>query len=54
MGKGRFEFSYDGEDQEVSELLKQMVFAGIPLVSFGRKKEGLEDLFLKVGAKEVS
>jgi ABC-2 type transport system ATP-binding protein len=49
-----YEFTYDGNDQEVSELLKQLVGAGIPIVSFGRKKEGLEELFLKVGARAVS
>lgn len=49
-----YEFTYAGNDEEVSELLKQLVGAGIPIVSFGRKKEGLEELFLKIGARAVS
>ena len=53
-GHGRFEFSYDGTDPEVSELLKAIILASIPVISFGRKKEGLEELFLKVGARQVS
>ncbi|MCE9531325.1 MAG: ABC transporter ATP-binding protein [Planctomycetes bacterium] len=49
-----FEFSYDGEPEHVSALLHRLVTAGIPIVAFGRRKEGLEEVFLKVGAKEVS
>src|SRR5262249_20016883 len=50
----KFEFTYDGEPHHVSELLTRIVAGGVPVVSFGRKKEGLEELFLKVGAREVS
>ncbi len=52
--KHRFEFSYEGEPAEVSELLARLVAAGIPIVAFGQKKEGLEEVFLKVGARELS
>jgi ABC-2 type transport system ATP-binding protein len=50
----RFEFAYEGEPEQVSELLARVVGAGIPVIAFGRRKEGLEEVFLKVGAKEVS
>ena len=50
----KFEFAYEGVPEQVSELLTRIVSAGIPVISFGRKKEGLEEVFLKVGAKEVS
>jgi ABC-2 type transport system ATP-binding protein len=54
LAANRFEFSYDGEPHHVSELLARLVAGGVPIVAFGRKKEGLEELFLKVGAREVS
>lgn len=50
----RFEFTYEGGPEQVSELLAKLVGAGIPILSFGRRKEGLEEVFLRVGAKEVS
>ncbi len=49
-----FEFTYEGEPEDVSELLNRLVGAGVPVVSFGRRKEGLEEVFLKVGARELS
>jgi ABC-2 type transport system ATP-binding protein len=52
--KNVFEFTYAGEPEQVSELLARLVSAGVPVVSFGRRKEGLEEVFLKVGARELS
>ena len=49
-----FEFQYEGEPEQVSDLLARLVAAGIPIVAFGRKKEGLEEVFLKVGARELA
>lgn len=49
-----FEFTYEGESEQVSELLSRIVSAGVPVISFGRKKEGLEEIFLKVGARDLS
>jgi ABC-2 type transport system ATP-binding protein len=49
-----FEFTYDGEPPEVADLLGRIVAASIPVVHFGRKTEGLEEVFLKVGAKDLS
>ena len=54
LGNGRYEFTYDGAAPEAADLLKRLVNAGLPVVSFVRKKEGLEELFLKVGARELS
>jgi ABC-2 type transport system ATP-binding protein len=52
--RNRYEFTYEGEPQEVSDLLARLIAAGIPVVAFGQKKEGLEEVFLKVGARELS
>ena len=52
--KNRFEFTFEGEAEQASDLLTKIVSAGVPVVSFGRKKEGLEEVFLKVGARELS
>ncbi|MEE9405762.1 MAG: ABC transporter ATP-binding protein [Algisphaera sp.] len=43
-----------GESNEVAELLKQLVNQGLPVVGFQERKLGIEDIMLKVGAKEVS
>ena len=49
-----FEFEFDGSQDEVSTLLSELVAAGVQIISFGRIKSDLEEVFLKVGAKEVS
>ncbi|HEU5115243.1 MAG TPA: DUF4162 domain-containing protein, partial [Isosphaeraceae bacterium] len=51
---GRFEFRYQGDAEAASELLGRLVSGGVRVVSFARRKEGLEELFLKIGAREVS
>jgi ABC-2 type transport system ATP-binding protein len=51
---GSFSFSFEGGPEETSELLSSLVSAGVRVVSFARKKEGLEEVFLRVGAREVS
>ena len=51
---GIYSFAFDGGREEASELLAELVGAGVRVASFARKKEGLEEVFLKVGAKEVS
>jgi ABC-2 type transport system ATP-binding protein len=50
----RWEFPFDGGPEAASELLASLVAAGVKVAAFGRKKEDLEELFLRVGAKEVS
>jgi ABC-2 type transport system ATP-binding protein len=45
---------YAGDPAQASDLLAAMVRAGVRVASFSRRREGLEELFLKVGAKELS
>jgi ABC-2 type transport system ATP-binding protein len=52
--RNRFEFTYEGRPEDVSDLLARLVAARVPIVAFGQKKEGLEEVFLKVGARQVS
>jgi ABC-2 type transport system ATP-binding protein len=49
-----FAFEFDGGPAEASDLLAALLAGGVRVVSFTRKKENLEEVFLKVGAKEVS
>jgi ABC-2 type transport system ATP-binding protein len=49
-----YSFDFRGGPEEASELLGAMIAAGVKVASFGRKKEGLEEVFLAIGAKEVS
>ena len=47
-------FRYQGGPEEASELLARLVSSGVRVVSFARRKDNLEELFLKVGARELS
>ncbi len=49
-----FEFRFRGGSEEASELLGRLVTAGVRVASFARRKENLEELFLTVGARELS
>ena len=49
-----FEFRYRGGAEQASELLARLVGGGVRVASFARKRENLEELFLKVGARELS
>ena len=49
-----FEVPYHGDADQAAGLLASLVGAGVRVSSFSRRKEGLEELFLKVGAKELS
>lgn len=42
------------DDADIADFLKAMIDQNFRVVSFAPRREGLEDLFLKVGAKEVS
>lgn len=42
------------DDADVADLLQRMCNSGFRVISFAPRREGLEDLFLKVGAREVS
>jgi ABC-2 type transport system ATP-binding protein len=51
---GLYAFRYRGNVEQASVLLTRLVSSGVRVASFARRKEGLEELFLKVGAKELS
>ncbi len=46
------EFSYQGEDKELAELLKQIVLADIAIIYFKEKEGNLEEIFMKVTGGE--
>jgi ABC-2 type transport system ATP-binding protein len=49
-----FAFAFNGRPEEGSDLLTALVSGGVRVASFGRKREDLEEVFLRVGAREVS
>ena len=51
---GAFLVPYGGDAALASDLLTALVRAGVRIASFARRREGLEELFLKVGAKDLS
>ncbi|AMV36774.1 ABC transporter ATP-binding protein [Planctomyces sp. SH-PL62] len=51
---GVHEFRYRGDAEAAGDLLARLIEAGVRLSSFSRRKDNLEELFLMVGAKELS
>jgi ABC-2 type transport system ATP-binding protein len=51
---GHYEFRYEGDAEDASDLLARLVGDGVRVASFARRKEGLEELFLQIGARELS
>ncbi len=49
-----FQVPFDGDRQDASELLAHLTRSGVQISSFSRKKESLENVFLHIGAKELS
>jgi ABC-2 type transport system ATP-binding protein len=49
-----YEFRFQGDQEAASELLTSLVQAGVRVASFERRRDNLEELFLKVGSKELS
>ena len=49
-----FLVNFDGNEMDASDLLGALVRSNVRVASFGRRQAGLEEVFLKVGAKEVS
>ena len=49
-----YSLRFEGGGAEASALLKDLINAGVSVASFARKRGDLEDVFLKVGAREVS
>ncbi|MCH7792244.1 MAG: ABC transporter ATP-binding protein [Planctomycetes bacterium] len=50
----RVEFDLDGDESDVAELLRSLVDRGIRIKAFYERQQGVEDIFLQIGAKEVS
>jgi ABC-2 type transport system ATP-binding protein len=51
---GTFAIPYRGDAEAASALLAELIKGGVKVASFTRRREGLEELFLKVGARELS
>jgi ABC-2 type transport system ATP-binding protein len=51
---GSYEFRFQGNTESASDLLATLVQQGVRVASFQRRKDNLEELFLKVGSKELS
>jgi ABC-2 type transport system ATP-binding protein len=51
---GTFSIPYRGDAETASALLAALIRGGVKVASFTRRREGLEEIFLKVGAKELS
>jgi ABC-2 type transport system ATP-binding protein len=52
---GKFwEVHHRGDAERAADLLASLVRGGVRVASFAHRKEGLEELFLKIGAKELS
>lgn len=52
--KGLFEIPFAGDSNEAAALLTDLINGGVRICSFTRKRDSLEDVFLKIGAKELS
>jgi len=49
-----FEFRFRGDALAASDLLADLIRQGVRVAAFQRRKDNLEELFLKVGSKELS
>ncbi|MGO9465868.1 MAG: ATP-binding cassette domain-containing protein [Isosphaeraceae bacterium] len=49
-----FEFRFRGDALAASDLLAGLIGQGVRVSAFQRRKDNLEELFLKVGSKELS
>jgi ABC-2 type transport system ATP-binding protein len=52
--KGLIEIPFQGDSDDAADLLTQLIQHDVRMSSFTRKRESLEDVFLQVGAKELS
>jgi len=53
-GSNVYEFRYRGDAAAASDLLATLVQQGVRVSGFSRRRDNLEDLFLKVGSRELS
>ena len=51
---GTFRFPYSGTPADAADLLARLVAAGVRVAAFGPRESGLEEMFLRVGARELS
>jgi hypothetical protein len=51
---GEFHSSFLGNKNEASALLAELVRQNIPVAQFFIKEANVEDIFFKIGAREVS
>jgi ABC-2 type transport system ATP-binding protein len=51
---GAYEFRFQGDALAASDLLAALILQGVRIASFVRRRDNLEDLFLKVGARELA
>jgi ABC-2 type transport system ATP-binding protein len=49
-----FEIRFNGDPEAASDLLASLIRQNVRISAFSPRRDGLEDVFLKVGAKEVS
>jgi ABC-2 type transport system ATP-binding protein len=49
-----YEFRFQGDAEAATDLLANLVRQGVRVCSFSRRRDNLEELFLKVGTKELS
>jgi ABC-2 type transport system ATP-binding protein len=49
-----FQGSYTGDDDQAHGLLSQMTANGLRVCEFHRKQDDIQDIFLKIGAREIS
>jgi len=43
-----FQITFEGDAEEEARLLQEMVKKGFPVISFGRKKDSLESIYMKI------
>jgi ABC-2 type transport system ATP-binding protein len=51
---GRIRFIFSGQESDVAGLLAKLVHSGVPVSGFYLKKADVEDIFMKIGARETS
>ncbi len=47
-------FPYSGTPADAADLLERLVAAGVRVAAFGPRESGLEEMFLRLGASELS
>jgi ABC-2 type transport system ATP-binding protein len=45
---------FAGTDEDAAALLEDLISAGIPVSDFHVEKQSIEDIFMKIGARDIS